>query len=145
MSSVRNADSHTGVELSFMHVNNVDVTVLIRRASWIAELEQEWRSRLPETDNEIKGMIGTSESIRRVFAIIRKVVTDDVPVLIAGESGTGKELTARTIHERSLRNQGSFVPINCGAIPENLLESELFGYERGAFTGAVQQKKGRVE
>jgi len=119
--------------------------LLIRRASWIAELEQEWRSRLPETDNEIKGMIGTSESIRRVFAIIRKVVTDDVPVLIAGESGTGKELTARTIHERSLRNQGSFIPINCGAIPENLLESELFGYERGAFTGAVQQKKGRIE
>ncbi len=126
--------------------------LLVRRASWIAELEQEWRTRLPktddgilETDDGIKEMIGTSESIRRVFAVIRKVITTDVPVLIAGESGTGKELTAKTIHERSLNKRGPFVTINCGAIPETLLESELFGYERGAFTGAVQQKKGKVE
>jgi len=119
--------------------------VLIRRASWIAELEQEWRPRLPKTDDGIKEMVGTSDSIRKVFSVIRKVVTTDVPVLIGGESGTGKELTARTIHERSLNKRGPFVPINCGAIPENLLESELFGYERGAFTGAVKQKKGKVE
>jgi len=126
--------------------------LLIRRASWVAELEQEWRTRVAKTDDGIletddgtKEMIGTSESIRKVFAVIRKVVTTDVPVLIAGESGTGKELTARTIHERGLHKQGPFVPINCGAIPETLLESELFGYERGAFTGAVQQKKGKVE
>ncbi|HZS10917.1 MAG TPA: sigma 54-interacting transcriptional regulator, partial [Nitrospirales bacterium] len=64
---------------------------------------------------------------------------------ITGESGTGKEVTARAIHARSLRRDGAFVTINCGAIPENLLEAELFGYERGAFTGAVQQKKGKVE
>jgi len=126
--------------------------LLIRRASWVAELEEEWRTRVAKTDDGIletddgtKEMIGTSESIRKVFAVIRKVVTTDVPVLIAGESGTGKELTARTIHERGLHKQGPFVPINCGAIPETLLESELFGYERGAFTGAVQQKKGKVE
>jgi len=119
--------------------------LLIRRASWIAELEQEWRPRLPGIDDGIKEMIGTSDSIRKVFSVIRKVVTSDVPVLIGGESGTGKELTAKTIHERSLNKRGPFVPINCGAIPENLLESELFGYERGAFTGAVQQKKGKVE
>jgi len=119
--------------------------LLIRRASWIAELEQEWRTCLPEADDGIKGMIGTSETIRRVFTVIRKVIATDVPVLIVGESGTGKELTARTIHEGGLHKQRPFVVINCGAIPETLLESELFGYERGAFTGAVQQKKGRVE
>jgi len=119
--------------------------LLIRRASWIAELEQEWRPRLPKTDDGFKEMVGTSDSIRKVFSVIRKVVTTDVSVLIAGESGTGKELTARTIHERSLYKRGPFVPINCGAIPENLLESELFGYEKGAFTGAIQQKKGKVE
>src|SRR3990172_1876356 len=90
-------------------------------------------------------MIGTSDKIHRVFAAIRKVATTDVPVLIFGESGTGKELTAKAIHERSIRKEGPFVTINCGAIPETLLESELFGHEKGAFTGAVQQKKGKLE
>ncbi len=119
--------------------------LLVRRACWIAELEQE-RLTLPlEPEEENEEMIGTSESIRRVFTAIRKVATTGVPVLIIGESGTGKELAAKAIHERGLRKQGPFVPINCGAIPETLLESELFGYEKGAFTGAVQQKKGRVE
>ncbi|HEX6727331.1 MAG TPA: sigma-54 factor interaction domain-containing protein [Nitrospira sp.] len=90
-------------------------------------------------------MIGTSASIRAVFDLIRKVAQTDIPALISGETGTGKELTARAIHECSQRKQGPFVPINCGAIPETLLESELFGHERGAFTGAIQQKKGKVE
>lgn len=90
-------------------------------------------------------MLGTSSNIHRIFDAIRKVSTNDAPILITGESGTGKELTARAIHERGLRKQGPFIPINCGAIPESLLESELFGYERGAFTGAVGQKKGKVE
>jgi len=94
---------------------------------------------------EFSGMLGTSASIHRIFDAIRKVSTNDAPILITGESGTGKELTARAIHERGLRQQGPFIPINCGAIPESLLESELFGYERGAFTGAVNQKKGKVE
>lgn len=90
-------------------------------------------------------MIGTSSAIRAVFDQIRKVAQADIPVLISGETGTGKELTARAIHEHSKQKQGPFVPINCGAIPETLLESELFGYERGAFTGAIQQKKGKIE
>jgi two-component system NtrC family response regulator len=77
--------------------------------------------------------------------MVRRVGPSDVPVLITGESGTGKELVARAIHRQSSRQSEPFVPINCGAIPETLLESELFGYEKGAFTGATQQRKGRIE
>ena len=94
---------------------------------------------------EEEEMVGTSPAIRTVFELVRKVSQTDLPVLITGETGTGKELTARAIHERSRWQGGPFVPINCGAIPETLLESELFGHERGAFTGAVNDKKGKVE
>ncbi len=118
---------------------------LLQQACRIAELEQERRTLPPEAEDEIKEMIGTSGGIRRVFAVIRKVAASDIPVLVIGESGTGKELTAKAIHERSLRKGGPFVTINCGAIPDALLEAELFGHERGAFTGAVQQRKGKVE
>ena len=90
-------------------------------------------------------MVGTSEPIRGVFQLIRRAAPFDVPVLLTGESGTGKELAALAIHERSQRAEKPFIPINCGAIPESLLESELFGYEKGAFTGATQARKGRFE
>ncbi len=83
--------------------------------------------------------------MQEVFRMIRRVGPSDVPVLITGESGTGKELVARAIHRQSARRERAFVAINCGAIPETLLESELFGYEKGAFTGAAQQRKGRIE
>ena len=89
--------------------------------------------------------VGTCPEMLEVFSIIRRVAQTDIPVLITGESGTGKELTAIAIHERSSRRNRSFVTINCASIPENLLESELFGYERGAFTGAVSSKKGLLE
>jgi two-component system NtrC family response regulator len=118
---------------------------LMQRLCWVAELEEDRLTLLPEPEDDIEEMIGTSEKIHRVFAAIRKVATTEVPVLIIGESGTGKELAAKAIHERSCRKEGPFVTINCGAIPETLLESELFGHERGAFTGAVQQKKGKLE
>ena len=90
-------------------------------------------------------MVGASPAICGVFEKISKVAATEMPVLLTGETGTGKELTAQAIHARSVRKQGPFVPINCAAIPETLLESELFGHERGAFTGAVQQKKGKLE
>jgi two-component system NtrC family response regulator len=80
-----------------------------------------------------------------VFSSIRKVASSDVAVLITGESGTGKELVAKAIHELSRRKSKDFITINCGAIPENLLESELFGYEKGAFSGAVARVRGKVE
>ncbi|MBX6423063.1 sigma-54-dependent Fis family transcriptional regulator [Thermosulfurimonas sp. F29] len=90
-------------------------------------------------------IIGKSRAIREVFRLIDKVAPTESTVLILGESGTGKELVARAIHARSRRRHGPFVPVNCGAIPEELLESELFGYERGAFTGATRSKPGRFE
>ena len=90
-------------------------------------------------------MLGTSQKMQDVFATVRKVATTDVPVLITGESGTGKELVAQAIHRLSMRRNGPFVVINCGAIPETLLESELFGHEKGSFTGAHIQRKGRIE
>jgi transcriptional regulator with PAS, ATPase and Fis domain len=89
--------------------------------------------------------VGSSQMMLNVFSMIRKIAPTDVPVLITGESGTGKELTAMAIHERSLRKNKSFVPINCAAIPENLIEAELFGYEKGSFTGAHKQKIGKFE
>jgi DNA-binding NtrC family response regulator len=99
----------------------------------------------PQTPANEPEMIGTSEVMQRLFRTIRKVANTDAPVFIFGESGTGKELSAVAIHARSLRARGPFVAINCGAIQPNLMQSELFGYERGAFTGAHQRKIGRVE
>jgi transcriptional regulator with PAS, ATPase and Fis domain len=90
-------------------------------------------------------IIGESPSIRQVNLLIEKVKDSGVPVFIRGESGTGKELVARTIHEKSSRRHGRFVAVNCGALPEHLLESELFGYARGAFTGAFRDKSGLIE
>ncbi len=130
----------------FMKPVDVDLLKLVmQRAAWVWQLEQDMQRLPPDSEDNNEEMIGTSDSIRRIFVAIRKVATTDVPILIMGETGTGKELAAKAIHERSARRRGSFVPINCGAIPETLLESELFGYERGAFTGALQQKKGKVE
>jgi transcriptional regulator with GAF, ATPase, and Fis domain/tetratricopeptide (TPR) repeat protein len=88
------------------------------------------------------GLVGTSAAMRRVYALVDRVKDTDVPVLITGESGTGKEMVARAIHEASSRSKARFLGVNCGAIPDNLLESELFGHVRGAFTGADRERKG---
>jgi two-component system response regulator AtoC len=90
-------------------------------------------------------LLGTSEKMREVHDLIRRVADTDVTVLVRGESGTGKELVARAIHTASPRRQRPFVKVNCAALPTELLESELFGFERGAFTGAIQQKPGKFE
>jgi DNA-binding NtrC family response regulator len=90
-------------------------------------------------------MVGTSPPMRRLFAEIRKVAPSTAPVLITGESGTGKELSARAIHERSPCAKGPFVAVDCASIPQTLIQSELFGFEKGAFTGAAQRRAGRIE
>lgn len=88
---------------------------------------------------------GSSTSMRRIYRLLRKVAPTDTPVLVCGESGTGKELVAATLHAASDRNSGEFLAINCGAIPSELVESELFGHEKGSFSGAVRQHKGMFE
>ncbi|MHC1724506.1 MAG: sigma-54 interaction domain-containing protein [Syntrophobacteraceae bacterium] len=92
-----------------------------------------------------ENFIGQSDAIQKVFQLIRDVALTNSSVLITGETGTGKEVVAKTIHAVSTRSDAPFIPINCGAFPEHLLESELFGHERGAFTGAHQVKRGRLE
>ena len=122
--------------------------VILSRAFHLAELEAENR-RLQEQKATggatMEGIFGQCPQMEEIFSTIRKVGSIDVPVLILGESGTGKELVARAIHENSLRKNGPFIPINCGAIPENLLEAELFGHEKGSFTGAQARVQGKVE
>ncbi len=125
-----------------------ELKVIIQRAFHLSNLESENRTlhrELEEKAGETGGMFGQCPAMQEVFATIRKVASSEASVLIIGESGTGKELVARSIHTKSLRKDHPFVPINCGAIPENLLESELFGHEKGAFTGAQSQIQGKFE
>ncbi len=113
-----------------------------------AERELRMRERVRELEARVEGragppgLLGRSAAMQRVFALIRKVAPAEGSVLIQGETGTGKELIARAVHDASSRRGGPFVAVNCASIPEGLLESELFGHERGAFTGAVRSKPG---
>jgi two-component system NtrC family response regulator len=119
--------------------------LLLKRAFHVASLEREYRQIQQLQGETFEGMLGTSLPMQQVFHSIRKVATSDASVLVLGESGTGKEMVAQGIHRRSARKDGPFVAINCSAIPETLLESELFGHEKGSFTGAHVQRKGRIE
>jgi two-component system NtrC family response regulator len=123
-----------------------ELRVLLRRCIQVVELEREYRElQQSQRPDVFEDMLGTSPQMQAVFAFIRKVAGTNAPVLLLGESGTGKEMAAAAIHRRSSRKDGHFVAINCNAIPENLLESELFGHEKGAFTGAHTQRKGMIE
>ena len=127
--------------------NGTEVLMLLKRVMELQDLQAE-NSQLKRTLNQRYGyenLIGNSEGIQMVCSLIEKVAETDSTILILGESGTGKELVARTIHYNSPRKNKPLIPINCGAIPETLLESELFGHEKGAFTGASTTRIGRFE
>ena len=123
-----------------------ELKLLLKRCIYLADLEREYRkAQEGQRAAVFEDMLGTSPQMQGIFSFIRKVATTTAPVLLLGESGTGKEMAALAIHRRGPRKDGPFVPINCNAIPENLLESELFGHEKGSFTGATMQRAGLVE
>lgn len=129
-------------------IDLAELKIILSRAYHVASLEEENR-RLQTSETQsgegFGGIFGNCQQMQQVFATIKKVASIDVPVLILGESGTGKEMVAQAIHDRGVRKDGNFIAINCGAIPENLLESELFGHEKGSFTGAQARVQGKVE
>jgi two-component system NtrC family response regulator len=123
-----------------------ELALLVDRAFYLHALEEENRRLQSSTKiTPLSGVITASSMMLKVCRLIEKVAPSNVSVLLLGESGTGKELLARAVHDLSDRKDASFTAINCAAIPENLLESELFGHEKGAFTGAVKQTKGKIE
>jgi len=123
-----------------------ELRLLIRRCIHVVELEKEYHKLQQSQRSDVfEDMLGSSPQMQAVFDLIRKVAGTNAPVLLLGESGTGKEMAAAAIHRCSARKDGPFVAINCNAIPENLLESELFGHEKGSFTGAHVQRKGLLE
>jgi len=119
---------------------NRGVLIVVRDVTEVSDL----RWKLNRKQN-FHGMVGSSRKISEVFELIRVVGASEYSVLILGESGTGKELAAYAVHRESRRRSGPFVPVNCGALPDSILESELFGHVRGAFTGAIRDRKGRFE
>jgi two-component system NtrC family response regulator len=122
------------------------LSIVVRRALRIRELEEEnWRLRERTGSMALEGIIGVSDSMRSLCRSIEKVAPTNATVLLLGDSGTGKELFARAVHRLSGRSHKPFVAINCAAIPDTLLESELFGYEKGAFTGAAKRTTGKLE
>jgi len=127
--------------------NREELLLTVSKGLQYTALVRENRSlkQFIESRFSLDNIIGTSSAMRRVFSLVEKVARTDLAVLITGESGTGKELIAKAIHQQSVRRDGPFVVINCGAIPEGLLESELFGHRKGAFTGAYTNALGKIE
>jgi len=126
---------------------NDDIRLTIKRIVESRELQMEnqiLRQELSQRCISFKNIIGTSDAIQKVFSVMEKVIPSKANILITGESGTGKGLVAQAIHESGPRMDKPFISINCGAIPENLLESELFGHKKGSFTSAIEDKKGLI-
>jgi two-component system NtrC family response regulator len=121
--------------------------LVLQRSAYVQRLENEnaQQSAQAEAGARFAEIIGNTPRMREMFGLVSLVAKTDVTVLVQGESGTGKELVARAVHDKSRRRNAPFVPINCGAIPESLLESELFGHEKGAYTGAHVQRKGKLQ
>jgi len=126
-------------------LNMVELEVVVARALERRRLQQQVAALQAAQTAGLEGLVGRSDAFVRVLHAVQRVARTDVSVLIEGESGTGKDLLAQAIHRTSVRKDGPLVAVNCAAIPEGLLESELFGHERGAFTGAIRTRSGRFE
>lgn len=135
------SSSPTAVSIRLSEIINRSGTVMTSSAVPVGEESDRIRH---EESPGLRNVVGNSEVMRKVYALARMVAERDTTVLITGESGTGKDLIAQGIHQMSTRRKQPFVVVNCSAIPETLLESELFGYTKGAFTGAVQSRMGRI-
>src|SRR5437899_9109751 len=124
-----------------------ELLLIVKRLVKVLELEDENRSLREELEGRLsfKGLLGKNDKMREVLEKIKLVAPTDSTVLIIGESGTGKEVVANAIHHNSSRREGAFIKVSCAALPESLLEAELFGHEKGAFTGALRQRRGRFE
>ena len=124
-----------------------ELEVIIKRAIYINKVESEIKNLQQRLEQGyiFEGIIGNCLQMKHIFSTIRKVAPTDSTILLQGETGTGKELIARAMHRQSFRKKGPFITINCSAIPDSLLESELFGYEKGSFTGAYKRKPGKIE
>ena len=136
----------TARDLQVLKVYSSQASLILHHALMLNQLRLDNKNLRNRLKAASQGeMIGNCSAMKSVFKVLRRVAPTDLSVLVLGETGTGKELVARELHKLSTRNQGHFIAINCGAIPENLLESELFGHRKGSFTGAVADKMGKVE
>ncbi|MFT4625316.1 MAG: transcriptional regulator with GAF, ATPase, and Fis domain [Myxococcota bacterium] len=139
-------DLFTDRDLALLKIYAAQASIIVYHALTLNQLRLDNKNLRSRLEQSSQGeMIGTCPPMKRLYRVIRRVAPTDLSVLVLGETGTGKELVARELHKLSLRKGKTFIAINCGAIPENLLESELFGHKRGAFTGAVSDKVGKVE
>jgi two-component system, NtrC family, response regulator len=144
--SALNAISEGAYDFYQKPVDGDEISLIVKRAFQLSDLEKENKEFHDiKNDYRLNGIITSCETMNSVCAMVERVAPANVTVLLLGASGTGKELLARSLHELSDRRDKPFIAINCGAIPENLIESELFGFEKGAFTGAVKQVKGKIE
>ncbi len=144
--TLRRGETATLLSLSAAPVTGVDSPLCDPRVAYLLVVRSgEDVTQASAQPTMFSGLVASSQSMRDVFRLVQHLAESDATVLITGESGTGKELVARAVHENSPRRGGPFVAVNCGAIPSELLESELFGHVRGAFTGAVRDRAGRFE
>jgi two-component system NtrC family response regulator len=145
--NARRAVELGAVDFLVKPVDLAELETVLRRNALLRTLETENAQQVADAEAAVRfeEIIGSTPRMREIFGMISVVAKTDVTVLVQGESGTGKELVAQAIHQKSGRRNGPFIPINCGAIPETLLESELFGHEKGAYTGAHVQRKGKLE
>lgn len=144
--SAINAISNGAYDFYQKPVDADEIGLIVERAFKLYDLEQENQALQQKQETaRLPGLITASDAMEQVCSVVERVAPTAVSVLLLGGSGTGKELLARALHNLSDRREKPFVAINCGAIPENLIESELFGFEKGAFTGALKQVKGKIE